>query len=164
VLHAEVAATGDGRIPRMGGTRMRDVSGQTSTTGGFTLAEVAVAMMIMTIAVVGLLTAYPVAFGGIDTGKQRSTAAYLAEQRLEMAKATALTSWTGLPAGATTEAYGTIANAPAFQRVTTVTDNPGGNADTKLVRVDVAFRTSLATGSRTTGLTLVTIVTRRGTP
>ena len=111
---------------------------------GFTLAEVLVATFILAIGLVGIATGFQYATSGVETGKSESTAAFLTEQRLEQLKALALTDWTNaaLAAGATTEAYGTIANAGAYRRVTTITDAPGGTctANCKLVQVTVFYK------------------------
>src|SRR5437660_697298 len=81
--------------------------------------------------------------GTIWTGRG-TPAVFLTEQRLEQLKALALTDWTNaaLNAGTTTENYGTIANAPAYQRVTTITNSPGGTctANCKRVQVSVFYK------------------------
>jgi len=105
---------------------------------GFTLAEVLIATVILSIGLVAVATGFQYATSGVETGKGETTAAFLAEQRLEQLKATALVDWTNasIAAGTTTEAYGSIANASAYQRVTTITNNPGGTctANCKLVQ------------------------------
>jgi prepilin-type N-terminal cleavage/methylation domain-containing protein len=112
--------------------------------GGFTLAEVLVATFVLAIGLSAVATGFRYATSGIETGKGESTAAFLTEQRLEQLKALALTNWTNvaLNAGTTTEAYGTIANASAYRRVTTITDSPGGTctANCKLVQVSVFYK------------------------
>ena len=112
--------------------------------GGFTLAEVLVATFVLAIGLAAVVTGFQYATSGIETGKGETTAAFLSEQRLEQLKALALTDWTNaaLNAGTTTEAYGTIANASAYRRVTTITNNPGGTctANCKLVQVSVFYK------------------------
>jgi len=111
---------------------------------GFTLAEVLIATFILAIGLVGVATGFQYATSGVETGKGETTAAFLTEQRLEQLKATALVDWTNasIAAGTTTEAYGSIANASAYRRVTTITDNPGGTctANCKLVQVTVFYK------------------------
>lgn len=113
---------------------------------GFSLIEVIVAAAILTISVVALLTSVTAGFSAIDLGRQQSTAVFLAEQRLEQARAfndgTAagqgfanLTSAT-YPA----ENYGGIPNYPQYRRTVTVTNSPGGVVDTKLIVVSVFYR------------------------
>jgi len=112
--------------------------------GGFTLAEVLVATFVLAIGLAAVGTGFHYATSGIETGKGESTATFLTEQRLEQLKALALTDWTNvaLNAGTTTEAYGTIANASAYRRVTTITNSPGGTctANCKLVQVTVFYK------------------------
>jgi prepilin-type N-terminal cleavage/methylation domain-containing protein len=111
---------------------------------GFTLGEVLVAIFVLAIGLVGVVTGFQYATSGVEIGKGQTTAAFLAEQRLEWLKALALTNWTSaaLAAGTTTEAYGSIADAALYRRVTTITDRPGGTcaASCKLVQVTVFYR------------------------
>ncbi len=111
---------------------------------GFTLGEVLVAIFVLAIGLVGVVTGFQYAASGVEIGKGETTAAFLAEQRLEWLKALALTNWTSatLEAGTTTEGYGSIADAALYRRVTTITDSPGGTcaAHCKLVRVTVFYR------------------------
>jgi prepilin-type N-terminal cleavage/methylation domain-containing protein len=111
---------------------------------GFTLGEVLVAVFVLAIGLVGVVTGFQYATSGVEIGKSQTTAAFLAEQRLEWLKALALTNWTNaaLAAGTTTEAYGSIADAALYRRETTITDRPGGTcaASCKLVQVTVFYR------------------------
>lgn len=111
---------------------------------GFTLGEVLVAVLVLSIGLVGIATGFQYATSGVETGKGETTAAFLAEQRLERLKALALTNWTSatLNAGTTTEGYGSIADAALYRRVTTIIDSPGGTctANCKLVQVTVFYR------------------------
>ena len=117
---------------------------------GFTLAEVLIATFILAIGLVAVATGFQYATSGVETGRGETTAAFLTEQRLEQLKATALVDWTNASIAAgtagepvtTTEAYGSIANASAYRRVTTITNNPGGTctANCKLVQVTVFYK------------------------
>lgn len=98
---------------------------------GFTLAEILVACAIISLGLIAVATGFGFGVDGVEAGRQQSTAVFLAEQRIEQAKALAMRQ-TGLvqltvanlPA---TEAYGTIAGAPpSYRRTTTITSNPGG--------------------------------------
>ena len=62
--------------------------------GGFTLAEVLIAAMIITIAFVALLTVIPYSTSAVQSGNQTSTATFLANQKLEEAKNI---PWTSTP-------------------------------------------------------------------
>ncbi len=111
---------------------------------GFSLGEVLVATLILAIGLVGIATGFQYATSGVEIGKGETTAAFLAEQRLEWLKALALTNWASatLKAGTTMEDYGSIADASFYRRVTTITDSPGGAcaANCKLVQVTVFYR------------------------
>ena len=111
---------------------------------GFSLGEVLVATLILAIGLVGITTGFQYATSGVEVGRGETTAAFLAEQRLEWLKALALTNWGSatLKAGTTMEGYGSIADASIYRRVTTITDSPGGAcaAHCKLVQVTVFYR------------------------
>ena len=111
---------------------------------GFSLGEVLVATLILAIGLVGITTGLQYTTSGVEVGKGETTAAFLAEQRLEWLKALALTNWGSatLKAGTTMEGYGSIADASLYRRVTTITDSPGGAcaAHCKLVQVTVFYR------------------------
>jgi Tfp pilus assembly protein PilV len=114
------------------------------TERGFSLGEVLVATLVLAIGLVGIATGFQYATSGVEIGKGETTAAFLAEQRLEWLKAIALTNWASatLKAGTTIEGYGSIADASFYRRVTTITDGPGGacTANCKLVQVTVFYR------------------------
>lgn len=111
---------------------------------GFTSIEALVATLILSIGLAAVATALQHASGGIESARGETTAAFLAEYRLEQLKNLALADWPSptLSAGTTTEAYGAILHAPAYRRVTTITDNPGSPCaeSCKLVRITVFYR------------------------
>jgi hypothetical protein len=102
------------------------------------------ATLILSVGLAAVATGLQHASSGIETARGETTAAFLAEQRLEQLKNLALADWpsTTLNAGTTTEAYGAISHAPAYRRVTMITDSPGWTctANCKLVRVTVFYR------------------------
>ena len=53
---------------------------------GMTVAEILVALVIISIGLLGLASVVPISSYGIQEGNQMSTAAFLAEQRLEQVK------------------------------------------------------------------------------
>ena len=53
---------------------------------GMSLAEILIACVIIAVGLVGLLSAVPTASYGIQEGRQLSTAAFLANQRLEQVR------------------------------------------------------------------------------
>ncbi|OGK95842.1 MAG: hypothetical protein A3D33_03650 [Candidatus Rokubacteria bacterium RIFCSPHIGHO2_02_FULL_73_26] len=109
---------------------------------GFTLAEVLVATLVLSIALVAVATGFQLGASGIEVGKGETAAAFLAEQRLEELKALALADWTNaaLAAGTTPEGYGAITGAPTFRRTVSITDSPGGTTSAKLLQVSVFYR------------------------
>ncbi len=122
-----------------------------SSEGGFTLSEVLMATFILSIGLVAVGTGFQYASSGVETGKGETTAAFLAEQKVEQLKATALVDWTNaaLTAATTTEycpSSGAVctgtATAGFYRRVTTITNNAGGTctASCKLVEVSVFYK------------------------
>src|SRR2546427_4543795 len=72
---------------------------------GFTLAEVLVATAFIAITAGAIGVGFMQGTGSVETGRQQTTAVYLAEQRLEQLKAWSLNStggesWASLAAGA----------------------------------------------------------------
>src|SRR5712691_802435 len=61
---------------------------------GLTLLEVLFAMSLLTVGLLAIASAFPVAMSGVAQGNQQTTALFLAEQRLEEIKATAFASIT----------------------------------------------------------------------
>ena len=117
---------------------------------GFTLAEVLVATFVLAVGLTAVVTGLQYARSGLETARGETTAAFLAEQRLEHLKAVSLASWPAadLRAGTTVEDYGSIAGAAAYRRVTTISDSPGGACAErcKLARVTVFYRPVTASG------------------
>ena len=116
--------------------------------GGFTLVEILIACAIIGIGLVPVSWALTMGIQGVETGRQQSTAIFLAQQRMDYVKAVALIA--GDPplqyvtaAGAfPAEAYGTIAGAVRFRRTVTISPpyvGPAGGLPTGLqgIRVDV---------------------------
>jgi hypothetical protein len=109
---------------------------------GTTVVEVLVAVVIVAVGLVALSAGLHVATAGVATGDRHTTAAFLAEQRLEDVRALALgpeggqgwTNVTGATFGA--EAYGAIAGFPAYRRTTSITA-PAGSTTQKVVTVSV---------------------------
>jgi Tfp pilus assembly protein PilV len=129
---------------------------------GLTLAEVLVATVIIAAGFLAILTAFPQAMSGVQTGNDESTATFLAQQKLESLRAAAVNDPTLTSAtfnnGTTTEGYGSIPNGgQRYQRVTTVTAGP--TPTTKRVTVTVTYRSSLSTSSTTNAARTVTAAT-----
>jgi prepilin-type N-terminal cleavage/methylation domain-containing protein len=121
---------------------------------GFTLAEILVACAIISVGLVAVAMGFGMGVDGVEAGRQQSTAVFLAEQQIELAKDLAARTpnlasliSANLPAS---EAYGTIAGAPPrYRRTTTITDNPGG-ATGKRVDVTVFYQPVTGRGVLTT--------------
>ena len=108
---------------------------------GMTLVEVMVAVAIITVGLTAIATGMHLATAGINQGQQETTAAFLAEQRLEDIKAFALSTAAGQgfanvnAANFPAEAYGTIAGGYGGYRRTTTVTNPSATITVVVVRV-----------------------------
>ena len=120
-----------------------------------TLAEVLVATVLIAAGLMAALAAVPAGIGGMDTGRQESTATYLAQDKMERIKSWSLsTSPTPVQQGfgtiqaagtcfaagqgaCATEDYGTIAGYPGYRRVVTVLADPGTPAPPNHTRTRV---------------------------
>lgn len=101
---------------------------------GFSLLEVLVAMVILSI---GLLTTAALTVGiiqGNGFNKKHTTATTLAREQMEDIRRR---GYSGMPASGTiTEDYNTFTNYPSHKRVTeTLADDPGSNMKTVTVTV-----------------------------
>ena len=94
---------------------------------GLSLAEILVATCVLSVGLTAVATGLRYAAVGVDTGRTETAAVLLAEERLELLRAAALTEWGHalLAPGVAREAYGAIAGAPGFRRETTVVDLGG---------------------------------------
>jgi prepilin-type N-terminal cleavage/methylation domain-containing protein len=125
--------------------RLKIRSGQ----AGFTLAEIMVACAIISVGLVAVSTGFGFGVDGVEAGRQQSTALFLAEQRIELAKELAAHPGTNLADLNTTnlpasEAYGTISGvSSSYRRTSTITLNPGGTTG---ARVDVSVFYKPVTG------------------
>jgi prepilin-type N-terminal cleavage/methylation domain-containing protein len=122
---------------------------------GFTLAELMAAIVIIGIGLVAVGAGFDTAIQGIETGRQQTTATFLAEQRMEQVKAAALgnsltacmgfLNITGVCFPA--QAYASIPNAPGYRSTVTVTDYlVAGSIARKRVDVEVFYRPVVAWG------------------
>jgi type IV pilus assembly protein PilV len=102
-------------------------------TNGFTLIEILIAAVIITIASLGITTLTAGVIHGNSFSKRMTTATTLAQDRLEQAKRIGYTN-AGTIVG--TENYGNIVNYTGYKRVTSVTNNiPMSNTRTVDVSV-----------------------------
>jgi Tfp pilus assembly protein PilV len=132
------------------------------SAAGLTLLEVLFALALLSVGLLAVAVAFPAGVSGVEQGKQQTTAAFLAEQRLEQVKGTAFASITS--ANFPAEGFNTIANHPRFRRTVTITDNPGGVANTKRVDVSVFYRPVVSFGvlAAERQVTLSTLIADRG--
>lgn len=153
---------------------------------GVTLAEVIIATFIVSIGLVAVASGFQFATAGISTGRSETMAAFLAEQRLEQLKSSAISNYNGaaLAAGTTTEycqtsdigtaasncQAATMTGGLSYTRVTTIADNAGGPGCTgaaaqlcKRIHVRVTHRpiTSRGDSSQTRQLDVYTLVAPR---
>jgi type IV pilus assembly protein PilV len=95
---------------------------------GFTLIEILIATVIITIASLGIATLTVGIMHGNSFSQRLTTATTLAQERLEQVKRISYPN-AGTIAG--TDNYGNIANYTGYKRVTSVTnDTPGSNMKT----------------------------------
>lgn len=134
------------------GSRIRQALG---SRGGFTVAELLAAVVIISIGLIAVVAGFDTAIQAVESGRQQTTAAFLAEQRLEQIKATALgdplVACMGFPNITTAcfpaQAYNSIASAPGFRNTVTVTDYiVSGTIVRKRVDVQVFYRPTVAWG------------------
>jgi prepilin-type N-terminal cleavage/methylation domain-containing protein len=163
---------------------MQDMRRVFVSQDGMSLAEVLIACVIIAIGLVGLLSAVPTASYGIQEGRQLSTAAFLANQRLEQVRNA---QWVQCPApGAPADTMGVSASGsapPASGGTTTFPDESpiaapyadytrtvriigaqpadacgGANLGLRQVTVTVTYRASTATGLGATKSAIVTML------
>ena len=102
-------------------------------TNGFTLIEILIATVIITIASLGIATLTVGVIRGNSFSQRLTTATTLAQDRLEQAKRLGYIKVNDI---AVIENYGSITNYSGFKRETTVTGNTPG-PKMKTVKVDV---------------------------
>ena len=112
---------------------------------GFTLVEILIAAAVIGVGLMGVAAGFLHAVGGLESGRQQTTAIFLAEQRIEQLKAGALDNFPKVsPANYPDEGYGSVSSngvtVAGYRRTVTIVDAPGGLAPTKLVEVTVFYR------------------------
>lgn len=129
----------------------------TGPQSGFTLAEVLTGMAVLVIGLATVAAAFQYALSGIEAARGQTTAAFLAERKLEQLKAIALVDWTSaiLAPSTITEfcvpASDTCTMAPqpgAYRRATTIGEVTAGLCaiPCKLVHVTVFYQPLSSTG------------------
>jgi Tfp pilus assembly protein PilV len=122
---------------------------------GFTVAELLAAIFVIAVGLVAVGAGFATAIQGVETGRQQTTATFLAEQRLEQIRATALGDPLVACMGFTSittacfpaQAYGAIESAPGYRSTVTITDyTVAGNVVRKRVDVEVFYQPIVAWG------------------
>jgi Tfp pilus assembly protein PilV len=110
---------------------------------GLSLVEILVAMLLLTIALVGLAASFPLAMFGVTSGGYQTTATLLAQKCMDMAKSINYDDLTLAKLQAPDDPAqthcqnGAVPSSPGFTMNVTVGAGPGTN--TKLVTVQVGF-------------------------
>jgi prepilin-type N-terminal cleavage/methylation domain-containing protein len=136
-------------IPRMG-----------SAHPGFTLVEALVATAIVTVGLTAVAAGFQQALHAAETGREQTTALFLAEQRLEQVKARALQDFDGVTT-ANFPGEDPVAGFARFRRVVEITPGPAGIADTVRVDVTVIYRPLGGPSPGPRAVTLITVLSRR---
>ena len=129
--------------------------GAVRSTDGFTVAELLAAIFVIAVGLVAVGAGFATAIQGAETGRQQTTATFLAEQRMEQVRATALGDPLVACMGFTNittacfpaQAYGAIESAPGYRSTVTITDYPvAGIVVLKRVDVEVFYQPIVAWG------------------
>lgn len=115
---------------------------------GVTLLELMVAMLLLAIALIGLAASFPLAMYGVTTGGYQTTATLLAQEGMELAKATPYGSLPTLDTGS----FVAVPEFPGFARRITVA--PGTPTPTTTT-VTVVVRFSGTAGANDTTVATV---------
>ncbi len=128
---------------------------------GFTLIEVLLALVILSVALIGLAGLMATAIKSNALGKNTTFASNLAQERLEALKMTAAVNFDGAALGDpvassnpltganpdSAEDYGAISGYSSFRREVHITNGAGGTVNSKDVAVRVVWRDALGTHS-----------------
>jgi prepilin-type N-terminal cleavage/methylation domain-containing protein len=135
---------------------------------GFTIAELLAAVFVIAVGLVAVGAGFSAAIQGTETARQQTTATFIAEQRLEQIRATALHDKDIVlaclgPDKITAacfpdQAYGSIPNAPTYRTHVTITLNPAGFTGNR-IDVDVWYKPVVAWGVLETAERRVTMST-----
>jgi type IV pilus assembly protein PilV len=129
---------------------------------GLTLVEVLVALSIVTVGLMATAVGLHQATTLLEVGRQQTTALFLAQQRLEQVKASALWDFDGL-ASTKFQPENPVSGYPAYRRAVEIGPTAAGLAHTVRVEVTVTYRpaTTVLTASSEQTVTLATVMSRR---
>jgi len=143
---------------------------------GLTLIEILVAMAIIMVGLAAVMQAFPLGTQGTETGRRGSTAAFLAEQKIEEIRAWSLApspkGFDNMPicnpcifAGPfNLEGFNSIPGYADYSRTVIVQGPPQApTANTRLVRVQLDYRRVTSTGVFTGGtqVSVETLIAKR---
>ena len=143
---------------------------------GLTLVEILVAMAIIMVGLAAVMQAFPLGTQGMETGRRQSTAAFLAEQKIEEIRAWSLAppprGFGNMPicnpctgaAPFNLEGFNSIPGYPDYSRTVTVQSFPTApTANTRLVRVTLSYRRVTSAGVLPGGtqVSVETLIARR---
>jgi prepilin-type N-terminal cleavage/methylation domain-containing protein len=122
---------------------------------GLSLIELMVALVLLTVGLLGLAVAFPPGRRAIEGGNQLTTATFLARQVVEQMRNRTYDSDTDeiTTGNYPSLAYGTIAGFPSYRRTVTISDNTP-MAETKTVTVTIFYRDDTGV-ERSTSLTTI---------
>jgi Tfp pilus assembly protein PilV len=127
---------------------------------GFTLAEILVAMAIIMVGLLAVMQAFPLATQAMDTGRRQSTAAFLAQQKIEEIRAWSLApsprGFANMPicspctgaAPFNVDGFNTIPGYADYSRTVIVQNGPSA-ATTRLIQILLSYRRVSSTGVTT---------------
>ncbi len=126
---------------------------------GFTLAELLAAVFVISLGLIAVGAGFATAIQGVETGRQQTTATFLAEQRMEQVHAAALGNslvacmgFANVTAACfPAQTYNSITNAPGYRSTVTVTNYiVNGAVARKRVDVEVFYQPVVAWGVQLT--------------
>ena len=129
---------------------------------GLTLAEVLVALAIITVGLMAMAVGLQQATAFVEVGRQQTIAVFLAQQRLEQVKASALWDFDGV-AATKFPPETPVSGHPAYRRTVEISPLPAGLLNAVRVQVTVTYQpaTTPATAPFERTVTLVTVMSRR---
>jgi len=149
--------------------RGRRISG---ILAGFSPAELLGAVVVVSLGLVAIGAGFATAIQGVDTRDQQATATFLAKQRLEQIRATAVGNspvacmgFANITAACfPDQGYASDTNAPGYRSTVTITDYiVNGTITRKGVEVEIFYRPIVARGVLATehSVRLSTLITNR---
>ena len=129
---------------------------------GLTLVEVLVALSIVTVGLMATAVGFQQATTLLEVGRQQTTALFLAQQRLEQVKASALWDFDGL-ASTKFPPENPVSGYPAYRREVEIGPTAAGLAHTVRIEVTVTYRpaTAVPRAPSEQTVTLATVMSRR---